>query len=270
MNYHFVSSVNEGVDYIEFVPLFIETLYKMFPDKCSITIYYCGDEIPDRLLDFPEVKLWKAEGQNTRFLSQWVRMLMCPLIGDDNDINIVCDIDLLPMRDFIKDVIEGISPEVIRDRIMNFGKLSVKEVQELKEVAMCWTFGTRECWKKCLGVSSIEEAKLILKEQYTPNDSPWGYDWTSDQKYLYKHIGKYGIIIPRAEFFDRMDREQPLGEVEKGIIRKHGMVDYHMPRPYSKHKILINKVLDFAILHSTSSPLVRSSSVSELDTSNDL
>ena len=265
MKYHFITSVNNGADYIEFVPIFIKHLYKIFPN-CKITIWYIGDfaELPESYTDYnEELRIWKdTDNLNTRYLSQWVRMLACSIPDTDEDsgeIRCICDIDLLPLRNFFNDIYSSIKQDVIEDRLFNFGKMSVKDITDSKEVPMCWTFGTQTAWNKCLGINYYEEMRLILKDNFKELDNPYGYDWSSDQKYLFNNIGRYGIIIPRDQHNDRIDREQPLTETIKDLIRNSSIADYHMPRPYSKHWQLVNKILDFAILHSTSSPPSQSS-----------
>jgi len=239
MTFHFITSASNKKDYYEFIPIFAKQQRTIYPD-CKITILYIqvkGETLPREVTESNDIViLGVPDGMNPSYVAQIMRLLYISKL-ETNDICVLCDIDLVLFKRFPFDV------DTTNDQITNYGKLNKQDRQNSGQMAFCWTFMRPASCRRwliehdeggspALGVN----VSKFLKDNYKPNNSGWGYNWTADQELLYSAFDKHTKYIERNTC-DRIDRETPYMVHLKD--RLYYYVDYHMPRPYSQYANLI-------------------------------
>lgn len=243
MPFHFITSATNNPDYYEFIPIFIKQHKKIYPD-CKISILWVSDSDlpqksnPQEVRDNAEhiVYIKNRPGISERYTAQIMRLLHIASLKTD-DICVLSDIDLVLFQPFPFDV------DTSYDGVTNWGKMGAAERRASKEMAFCWTFMRPASCRRWLADTPALGVNITMlhKEYYVKMDNVWGYNWTADQQLLYEKFAIHTKFIERDRD-DRIDRTCPYIDHILGP-RLQYYRDYHMPRPYSKHKKLIEEWL---------------------------
>ena len=93
-----LTAVNENLLYLDFIPIFIKTWNKLYPDV-DVKIILIAKDIPDKFLSFKNnlILFEPIDNVITSFTSQFIRLLY-PCILDYKNGVLITDIDILPMN----------------------------------------------------------------------------------------------------------------------------------------------------------------------------
>ena len=236
-----LTSVNENRLYLDFVPIFIKTWNKLYPNV-DVKIILIAKNIPDNLLLFKEniILFEPIENVLTSYISQFIRILY-PCILDYKNGILITDIDMLPMNSiyYTKNILEFDNNKFIyyRDNICF----------EYKQIAMCYNVAAPKVWKEIFKVNSINDIINILKDTFIKNDIREGHGnigWSIDQITLYNKIMEWNkktknliCLKEKQTLFKRLDRNtfdiNNIDIRENIIMGKY--TDYHCYRPMSKY-----------------------------------
>ena len=179
------TAVNENRLYLDFVPIFIKTWQKLYPNV-HIKIALIAKYIPEDLIPYKNniILFNPIENVLTSFTSQFIRLLYPGILDYKNGV-LITDIDILPMNSsyYTENIIEFDKNKFIyyRDKVCF----------EYKQIAMCYNIATPKIWKDIFGVNSIIDIVNIIKNTFTNNVIKEGHNntgWSIDQITLYNKI----------------------------------------------------------------------------------
>lgn len=237
-----LTSVNENRMYLDFVPIFIKTWNKLYPNV-DVKIVLISTNIPDDLLLYKNnIILFKPiENVLTSFTSQFIRLLYPCILNYENGV-LITDMDMIPMNRnyYTKNIMEYDNNKFIyyRDNIC---------ILEFKEIAMCYNVATPQIWKDIFKINSLDEIRSYIKNVSDKNIIKEGHTntgWNIDQLTLYNKVfewnNKTNNFIRLNEIqtkFKRLDRNN--FKIRNVNIRKNiiegNYTDYHCNRPMSKY-----------------------------------
>ena len=238
-----LTSCNDNTMYCDFIPIFIKTWSKLYPDV-DVKIIFISDSIPEKFKEYNNnIILYTPESNiSTAFISQYIRLLYPALLNYKNGI-LITDMDILPMnKTYYKKNIEEYSDDkfiYLRDVCM-----------EGKQIAMCYNVAISKIWKEIFNINSIEDINIRLKEVFYELKHGYqirGCGWGSDQIDLYTYVMEWNIktnnFIKFSDCitgFSRLDRCESfstnISDELKNKIKSGFFSDYHCLRPYSTHK----------------------------------
>ncbi len=194
---------------------------------------------------------------NPAFQAQCIRILYPSLMDEKDEGIIISDMDMIPMnKSYYFDNIKNYDNKkfiVYRDCI-----------SEHKQYPICFCLATSNVWKDIFNINSIDDIITTLKIWYTSDykiSDPYSIGWATDQLKLYKYVNEWNkktlsskksnLILLKDENtnFNRLDRlnlEKDNLNISniKEDIKNNKYSDFHLPRPYEKHKNLINELLN--------------------------
>ena len=93
-----LTAVNENTLYLDFIPFFVDTWNKLYPDV-DVKVVLIMSEIPSNLEKYKNnIILFKPiPSINTSFISQYIRMLYPCILNYKNGV-MITDIDIIPMN----------------------------------------------------------------------------------------------------------------------------------------------------------------------------
>ena len=237
--------------YYEFFPL----VKKYWKEKVGIEciLILVGRELPHCLLQEKEsiIMFPPIQGIPTGFQAQCIRLLYPCLLEKYQGI-IISDMDIIPLNsDFFTKTIRNIEPNtfvIYRDVI-----------SEHNQYPMCYCASSSTTWKNIFKIKIMNDLVETLVQWYTKDDykisCPYSQMWSQDQLQLYKYILEYEkkqstnkvIKFTDSETnFRRLDRSD-IYKLQKQQVKKDindGIYsDFHLPRPYREHKLLIDDLL---------------------------
>lgn len=236
-----LSACNNNPEYICFIPYFIDSWKKLFPEvKCIVV--YIDEIIPENLKKYEEnIILFKPLlGISTKYISQNIRLYYPALLDVEGGI-MITDIDMVPLnRDYYLKNIDQYEDDIF----IIYRKAS--NVQ----FAMCYCLATKETWSKTFGIKTIENVNNILKingKSYT--DIKGDSTWFIDQLILTKAIqiyGKYVILNDIKQGYNRLDRiyvNKYIQNIEKIVedVKAKKYSDFHLPN--LRYKEFIEKII---------------------------
>lgn len=232
-----LTSVNENKLYLDFVPIFIKTWNKLYPD-IDVKIILIAKSIPDDLSLYKNniIIFEPIENVLTSFTSQFIRLLYPCILNYKNGI-LITDMDMLPMNKsyYTKNIIDYDNNKFIyyRDKIcFNY-----------KQIAMCYNVATPEIWKDIFKINSLDDIVNSIKNVSDKNIIKEGRGntaWTLDQKTLYNSIiewnnktNNFVCLNETKTKFKRLDRNTfNISDVNiKKSITEGIYTDYHCYRP---------------------------------------
>lgn len=246
-----LTAVNNKPLYIDFVPLFIKTWKKLYPDV-DIKIILIHDEIPINLLEYDSyIILFKPIiNISTAFISQYIRILYPALLNQYKNGIMITDIDILPMnRSYYVKNIENFSND-------KFIYLRHVCIEEYNQIAMCYNVATSNIWSEIFNINSIDDINKRLSEVFFSIEHEEGHGkkgWCQDQIDLYKYVMNWGknkenfiILHDSKTGYNRLDRNRfDINNQQLQILIKLGFFsDYHCYRPYNKYKEINGKIFD--------------------------
>lgn len=238
--------------YYKFIPVFIKAWGKLFPNV-KVTILVVAEKLIDDLLPYKtNITLFPPiENMDTGFIAQNIRLLYPALMDAEGGI-LITDMDILPMnRSYYIDPI--ISYDTTK--FITYRPLSVVGTNE---IAICYNIATPTIWKDIFNIHNIEDIHKILKMLYK-NDTYIGENayryykpgWITDQLYLFEKVTEWNRktnnhVILDDSLFKRLNRNKPITQITKvqNNITRGVYSDYHLHRPYTQYKQLIDLLID--------------------------
>ena len=235
------TAVNENKLYLDFIPIFIKTWNKLYPNV-DVKIVLIAKEIPEDLIFYKNnIIIFKPiEDVLTSFTSQFIRLLY-PCILDYKNGVLITDMDMLPMNStyYTKNIVEFDNNKFIyyRDNVCF----------EFKEIAMCYNVATPIIWKDIFKVFSIDDIANVIKETFIKNTIKEGHGntgWCTDQITLYNKIMEWNkktnnfiCLNEKQTLFKRLDRNTfDISNVNvRENITSGKYTDYHCYRPMSQY-----------------------------------
>lgn len=244
-----LSSCNILPLYKDFIPSFIKVWRKILP-KADVKIVLISTEIPQELREYTDniILFEPIDGVSDAFISQYIRNLYPSVLNYNGGI-LITDIDMVPMNSrYYSDNIKEISGDKFvyyRDVLLRHG-----------QIAMCYNVAVPEVWKSIFNVNTINGIIEHLTKTFkdiTYDNTHGGQGWSKDQLDLFKYVMEWNkktnnfvSLKDSSTGFKRLDRVEfssitPF--IEKNI--KNGFYsDYHMHRPYSSNKKLIDTIIE--------------------------
>jgi len=244
-----LTSVNENKLYLDFVPIFIKTWNKLYPDV-DVIIILISKKIPDDLLLYKKniILFEPIENILTSFTSQFIRLLYPCILNYNNGV-LVTDMDMLPMNReyYTKNIINYDNSKFIYFRGM--------ECDKYKQLSICYNIATPKIWKDIFKINSLNEIINNIKVVYNSNIIKEGHGntgWGIDQITLYNEIVKWNKITNNfVRLYDKDTGYRRLcrasnfniSNVKKNISL--GIyTDYHCYRPMSKYSKINWEIYD--------------------------
>jgi len=236
-----LTAVNENKLYLDFVPIFIKTWNKLYPD-IDVKIILIANDIPDNLLPYKNnlIVFEPIESVLTSFTSQIIRLLYPCILNYKNGV-LITDIDMLPMnKTYYTENIKSYENNKFiyyRDNVC-FNS---------QQFAMCYNISTPQIWKDIFKINSLDDIINYIKNISNKNIIKGRHGdigWSIDQKILFNKVTKWNketnnliCLNEKKTKFNRLDRNT--FNISNMDIRKNitnGIyTDYHCYRPMSKY-----------------------------------
>ena len=258
------TAVNENKLYLDFIPIFIKTWNKLYPDV-DVKIVLIAKDIPEDLMLYKNniILFNPIEDVLTSFTSQFIRLLYPCILDYENGV-LITDMDMLPMNStyFTKNIVEFDNDKFIyyRDNVC-FG---------CKQIAMCYNVATPKIWKDVFKVNSIDDIANVIKETFIKNTIKEGHGntgWSIDQITLYNKImewnektNNFTRLKEKQTLFKRLDRNT--FDISNVSIRENitsgKYTDYHCYRPMSKYSKVNWELFDLLPSAYSTLPFIKS------------
>lgn len=249
-----LTAVNENKLYIDFIPIFIKTWYKLYPNV-DVKIILIANKIPNNLLIYRyNIILFKPlKNISTAFISQYIRLLYPAILNYKNGI-MITDIDILPMNStYYTENIKKYS----NNKFIYYRNVLLKK----KQIAICYNVATNKVWSDIFNINSLNDINIRLTNVYNKINYINGHGkkgWFTDQKDLYLYIMEWNkktnnfvFLNDKETNFNRFNRKNILlnlnlnNSTTNNIInniKNNKYTDYHCLRPYNKYKHFNNLV----------------------------
>lgn len=233
-----ILSSNDNPDYLDFWPIVSEAWEMMGVEPILIYTGFKDVKLKGNIIKFNPKNLDSA------FVAQNIRILFPALL--DNRNCIVSDIDNLPLsKNYFLNSIETISDDCFI--------VYRPEACPPNMISMMWNAANSNTWKEMFKVNNPEDINKKLKRWYSSKYSVQGKAWYTDQIKLRKYVNKFSkknsnrvVLLDDGEIhFNRFNRNR-LDEHYEIMINNSDVIfsDFHMPRPYSDYKNIINEIFD--------------------------
>ena len=234
-----LTAVNENPLYIDFVPIFIKTWNKLYPNV-DVKIVLIAHSIPQKLLEYKNniILFEPIENVLTSFTSQFIRLLYPCILNYKNGV-MITDIDMLPMnRTYYTENIKSYDNSKF---IYYRGNVCFNENQ----IAMCYNVATPDVWKSIFNINSLEDIIFKIKDMSNNNRIIEGHGnvgWFIDQITLYDNVIKWNkktnnfvCLKENQTGFNRLDRNTfDINNINiRNNITNGLYTDYHCYRPMS-------------------------------------
>ena len=236
-----LTAVNENELYLDFVPIFIKTWNKLYPDV-DVKIIFISKSIPDDLISYKKnlILFEPIENILTSFTSQFIRLLYPAILDYENGV-LITDMDMLPMNStYYTKNIEGFN----NDKFIYYRN---NICFNYKEIAMCYNIACPKIWREIFKISSIDNIVNIIEDTFKKNTIKEGHGnsgWSIDQQVLYKTVLEWNkktnnfVRLNESQTkFKRLDRNT--FNISNTTIRENitegKYSDYHCFRPMSKY-----------------------------------
>ena len=249
-----LTAVNENKLYIDFIPLFIKTWKKLYPNV-DILIILIANEIPKSEYNFEKYKeniilFPPIENISTAFTSQYIRLLYPCILNYKNGI-LITDIDMIPLNKnyFTKNILE-----ITDNKFIYYRENAISK--EYKQIAITYNIALPSTWQEIFQIKSLEDIKERLKKinkgiNYIDGHNLSG--WCTDQEDLYKYIINWNnkninfiCLKDDNTNFKRLDRHR--FDINDNKIREdisNGVyTDYHCLRPMKEFDHINNIIYD--------------------------
>lgn len=245
-----LSAVNKNPLYMDFVPIFIKTWNKLYPNV-DVKIVLIAQDIPQQLLEYKNnIILFKPiENVLTSFTSQFIRLLYPCILNYKNGV-MITDIDMLPMnRTYYTENIKLYDNSKF---IYYRGNVCFNE----KQIAMCYNVATPDVWKSIFNINSLEDIILKIKDMSKNNQIIEGHGnvgWFIDQLTLYNNVnnwnnetGNFVCLQENKTGFNRLDRNTfDINNINiRNNITNGLYTDYHCYRPMSVYSKINYEIYD--------------------------
>lgn len=236
-----ITSVNENPLYLEFIPIFVKTWNKLYPNV-DVKIILIAKQIPDQYVEYKgNIILFEPiEGILTSFISQFIRLLYPCILHYQHGV-MITDMDMLPM-----------SKTYYTEHIRSFDNSKFIYLREnvcfqYNEIAMCYNVASPKIWKEVFEMNSTEDIRNYIKDTFYTNNIIEGHGntgWSIDQQVLYQKIMRWNektdnfiCLKEQDTHFSRLDRNTfHINNVNiQNSITNGEYTDYHCYRPMNKY-----------------------------------
>ena len=238
-----LTAVNENPLYLEFIPIFIKTWEKLYPN-IDVKIILIANSIPDEYTEYTNniILFQPIDGILTAFTAQCIRLLYPCLLNYENGV-MITDMDMLPMnRSYYTKPIEPFDNK-------KFIYMRENILMKIKKIAMCYNVATPKIWSEIFKINTIDDLKNelieIFEKSYQRENEIYGNrGWGTDQTILYDKVmtwnnktNNFVAIDEKTTKFKRLDRNTfNLNDKLEKLIHDGFYSDYHCYRPMSKYK----------------------------------
>lgn len=235
-----IVSSDSNRDYIEFWPIVARTWSLL-----GVTPTLAYTDADDSVVDYSVgdvVRIPCIKGVDSVFAAQCARLLVPAFYPDD--VCLISDIDDLPLSiDFFQSPIASLKDEsfvIYRSRAC-----------PADQIAVCWNAALGATWGEMFAVGNMDDLVRTLME-WTPAVYRFaGAGWFTDQVMLRRYVERFretnaARVIELDDLqtgFRRLDRLADDQDHSTRFEMGKFYSDFHMPRPYSEHKGLINAVV---------------------------
>lgn len=223
------SDVNPA--YVEFWPLVAKAWKNIVGIKPTLALIAPADfVIDDTYGDI--ILIEPIPGIPTSFHAQVIRLLLPAYF--ENEYCIISDMDMIPLqKDYFVKAVES-APA---DSFVVF-KDGAFDADYFKEYPMCYNAALGKTFKDIFKIKSLTDIPRIVKEMYA-----LCLGWTTDQQILYKQLHNWEFYKTKCiqlghDVHPRVDRMN--WSYDKKLVDKNYYIDSHMPKPYTKHKEIID------------------------------
>ncbi len=244
-----VTAVNENPLYLDFIPVFVKTWKKLYPDV-DIKIILIAHAIPNEYQEYKDriILFEPIEYVLTSFTSQIIRLFYPCLLPYENGV-MITDMDILPMnRTYYTENIRPFDNDkfiYLRDNICF----------EYKEIAMCYNVASPKTWQEIFNICSIDDIRNTIKDIALSRVIREGHGqegWNTDQQILYKKVMEWNeatqnlVCLKEATTgFCRLDRETfVLNDQIQHNISNGTYSDYHCFRPMSEYRKINEEIYE--------------------------
>lgn len=243
-----LTACNTNPLYMECIPIFIKSWGILYPNV-DVKIILISDSIPNELNEYKNnIILFKPINDiSTAFISQYIRLLYPCLLNYNGGV-LITDVDDIPMNNtyFVNNL----------KNISNSNFLYYRDWVENDEIAICWQIATPKIWSEVFNIYTLDDIINRLQDVYSENEYIDGHGnlgWSTDQKELFKYIKSWNnktnnfiSLKDKHTGYNRLDRVNQCNmthDIKLNIIEgKYS--DYHICRPYSKHKEFNDEILE--------------------------
>lgn len=231
-----ILSSNESKEYLDFWPIVASAWRKLGIEP---TLIYTGEKPIEQdniiNINIPNI--------DTAFLAQNVRLLAPSLFSDE--VIIISDIDDMPLS---KSYFQKNISIYENDKFIVYRKDAVPE----NMISIMWNVAIGNTWSEIFNIQSVDDIKETLIDWYPADYKVRGDNWYFDQIMLkdkvelFKNISSSRVVELSDQLtgFNRLNRSKLKRRFSQFYIDGNDYSDFHMPRPYSKYKKLINKVFE--------------------------
>jgi hypothetical protein len=235
--------VNENHLYLEFIPIFIKTWNKLYPEV-DVKIILIAKTIPEEYLEYKNniILFEPIDTVLTSFTSQFIRLLYPCILPYENGV-MITDMDILPMnRTYYTEHIKSFDTS-------KFIYLRENICFDTNEIAMCYNVATPAIWKDIFKINSVQDIRdaITITSKYNIIKEGHGnVGWTIDQKTLYykvmewnKRTNNFICLKEATTGFKRLDRDTfVMTDTLKKSITNGDYSDYHCYRPMSRYSTI--------------------------------
>ena len=236
-----LTAVNEKPLYLDFVPIFIKTWNKLYPNV-DVKIILIANKIPDKLLLYKNNLILFKPIKNvlTSFTAQFIRLLYPCILNYNNGV-LITDIDMLPMNNsyYTKNIIDYANNKFIyyRDKVC----------LNNKQIVICYNVATPEIWKDIFKINHLNDIIMYIKNVNDNNIIKEGSGktgWFIDQITLYDKVTKWHKktnnfvqLNYKQSNYKRLNRNRfNISDIKlRQNITEGKFSDYHCYRPMSKY-----------------------------------
>jgi hypothetical protein len=236
-----VTAVNENPLYIDFIPIFVKTWKKLYPDV-DVKIILIAHAIPKEYEEYKDhiILFAPIEFVLTSFTAQIIRLFYPCLLPYENGV-MITDMDMLPMnRTYYTENIRPFDND-------KFIYLRENVCFEYDQLAMCYNVATPKVWRDVFNIDSVEQIRTTIKDialSRVIDGAPGKEGWDIDQRVLYKTVMEWNSRTYNLEClkesttgFCRFDRIYfVMNDEIRDRIRNGVYSDYHCLRPMNEHR----------------------------------
>ena len=245
-----LTAVNLNEMYLNFVPIFVSTWKKLFPNA-NIHIILAGDHIPTHLQEYKKhFTLLDIPGIDSAFVAQNVRLYWPALIHKSRGV-LITDIDMVPLNAHYYNSIAHIQS----DNFVSYRQSD--EVVGTSQIAICYNIAAPSVWAEIFNIKTKKDVVSALKASYMQKYLVYGEGWYTDQIILRtkvnewtKKTNKWIQLRDEDVGYARFDRihynaDSVLDKQTQQALMHGHYSDFHMLRPPNKANMQFNhKVVD--------------------------
>lgn len=223
-----IISTDANPNYIQFWPVVAKAWEKVIGIRPTLALIADDNVIIEESLG-DVIRFRPDPDIPTAFFAQCVRLFMPCLFP--NDVCITSDIDMIPLnKEYFFDSIKNV-PD---DYFVAYRKFSI-----------CYNAAFGKVFAEIFNVHSIEDIYERIREWYALK-----IGWWTDERMLRLTVTDWNKKTSRCAKLEhgvsgRIDRSNWRHSGDKILKRQY--IDAHCPRPYSRHKASIDRIINLAL-----------------------